>query len=135
MPKDYIGQELAVNDFVAFAEPGTKSMVVGVIMSLSKQMATMYHAPGKHGWKESRQFHKQLIKVHPKIIQNYIAKDDLVPGETYLCNARNFKEGVWNGHVFEYMRTKFTRVFLDTERHYDEGPPHGTVKPLMLKHW
>jgi broad specificity phosphatase PhoE len=48
----------------------------------------------------------------------------------YLCDARNFEVGYWNGKEFEYMRTKFGSTFPDTEEHWDRGSPHGTSKPI-----
>jgi hypothetical protein len=62
----------------------------------------------------------------------YIKKDELVVGEYYTCDARNFTEGMWNGTSFTYNRAKFGGTYLDTELHYDDGPPHGTVKPLEV---
>jgi len=68
----------------------------------------------------------------PEIRYNceYIPKDKLVVGATYRCFARNFTEGIWNGKEFDYMRTEFNNTFPDTELHWDDGPPHGTVKPI-----
>ena len=60
----------------------------------------------------------------------YIKKEDLTIGKKYLCEARNFTEGVWDGQAFEYQRVKFNHTFPDTEFHWDDGAPHGTVKPL-----
>ena len=63
---------------------------------------------------------------------NYIPKDELVFGETYYCEARNFQYGMWDGEKFVYHRTKFGSVFVDSEYHWDDGAPHGTVKPLNI---
>ena len=60
----------------------------------------------------------------------WIAKKHLTVGSTYFCKARNFKYGVWNGESFNYMRTKCGSEFPDVEYHWDDGSPHGTVKPL-----
>lgn len=59
----------------------------------------------------------------------WIPKEELIDGQVYMCDARNFTLGVWNGDVFEYLRYKFGTTFPDTECHWDDGPPHGTVKP------
>lgn len=64
------------------------------------------------------------------MIIDYINKEDLITDQEYYCDARNFTIGTWNGEVFEYTRRKFNTVYPDTEQHYDDGPPHGTVKPL-----
>lgn len=61
----------------------------------------------------------------------YITRDQLEVGKEYLCNARNFTIGTWNGKSFDYMRYKFGNVFPDKEFHWDNGVPHGTVKPLL----
>lgn len=62
----------------------------------------------------------------------YLKKDQLIIGKSYECNARNFSEGKWNGKAFIYMRTKFGSSFESEENHWDDGAPHGTVKPLKL---
>ena len=64
------------------------------------------------------------------MILDYIKKENLVKGQRYYCEARNFTVGEWNGGVFVYERIKFGTKFMDTENHWDDGPPHGTVKPL-----
>ena len=60
----------------------------------------------------------------------YIPKDQLEVGAKYRCEARNFEIGTWNGETFDYMRYKFGHEFPDTEYHYDDGAPYGTVLPL-----
>ena len=60
----------------------------------------------------------------------YIPKAKLEVGVTYICEARNFTEGVWNGKDFDYIRYKWGSHFPDTELHWDE---QGTVKPLYKK--
>lgn len=62
----------------------------------------------------------------------YLKREDLVEGKRYYCLARNFRVGTWNGKEFEYERVKFNMKFPDTEKHWDEGAPYGTVKPLAL---
>jgi len=62
----------------------------------------------------------------------YIKQEDLVVGQIYICEARNFTEGMWNGHSFTYNRTKFGSTYPDTEFHYDDGAPYGTVQPLRI---
>ena len=62
----------------------------------------------------------------------YIKKEDLVIDTHYKCDARNFEVGLWDGRGFIYKRTKFGVKYLDIEFHYDDGPPHGTVKPLEV---
>jgi len=62
----------------------------------------------------------------------YIPKEQLLIGREYECDARNFTIGRWNGKEFEYMRQKFGSIFEDTEFHYDDGAPYGTVKPYRL---
>lgn len=65
-------------------------------------------------------------------MSEYIPKDELIVGKKYLCDARNFSVGTWNGKEFEYMRYKFGDRFPDTEYHYDDGAPYGTVKPFEI---
>ena len=62
----------------------------------------------------------------------WIPKDQCIIGGVYLCKARNFSLGVFNGTGFDYNRKKFGSVFPDVEFHWDDGPPYGTVKPFLL---
>jgi hypothetical protein len=59
----------------------------------------------------------------------YKPKHELVVGKAYRVHARNFSIATWNGEAFVGTRTKFGMTFEDTEFHWDDGPPHGTVKP------
>ena len=68
------------------------------------------------------------MEYNPEI--EYIPKEYLKIGEYYECDARNFTEGKWNGEGFVYQRTKFGTTFIDLEYHWDDGPPHGTAKPI-----
>ena len=48
----------------------------------------------------------------------------------YRLLSRNLLFGVFDGHTrFIGIRTKFGRRFLDTEDHWDVGPPFGTARP------
>ena len=60
----------------------------------------------------------------------HIPIQDLRVGHLYTLQCRNLACGVWNGSTFIGIRTKFGKVFLDTEDHWDNGPPYGTVHPL-----
>jgi hypothetical protein len=60
----------------------------------------------------------------------WIPKEDMVIFATYECLGRNLGIGVWNGESFDYMRNKFGATFPDKEYHWDDGPPHGTCKPI-----
>ena len=62
----------------------------------------------------------------------WLPVNELVIGAYYICKARNFSLGKWNGKAFEYTRCKFGMHFEDTEYHWDNGPPYGTVKPLQI---
>lgn len=61
--------------------------------------------------------------------QIWIPVTDMILGN-YICYARNFSVGYWNGEVFEYTRTKFGSSYPDIEYHWDIGAPFGTCKPL-----
>lgn len=55
-----------------------------------------------------------------------------IKGRLYRVDARNFKLAVYDGDGgFIGVRHKFGGRFLDTERHWDEGPPHGTVRDVQ----
>lgn len=47
----------------------------------------------------------------------------------YLCNARNFRLGIWMGGMMHGMRAKWGDRFLDSEFHLDQ--PTGTCKPWV----
>lgn len=48
----------------------------------------------------------------------------------YKLHYRNLLFGVFDGNTrFIGIRTKFNRRFLDTEDHWDTGPPFGTARP------
>jgi hypothetical protein len=48
----------------------------------------------------------------------------------YKLISRNLSFGVFDGETrFIGIRTKFGRKFLDTEDHWDTGPPFGTARP------
>lgn len=61
--------------------------------------------------------------------QKWIPLEEMQIGN-YLCKARNFEVGHWNGKEFEYVRQKFSFTFPDTEEHWDRGAPYGTAKPI-----
>jgi len=70
---------------------------------------------------------------HNLIIEDvWIPKNECIIGKIYLCNSRNFHLGHWNGINFDYIRFKFYEHFPDTEFHWDDSAPHGTVKPFMI---
>jgi len=60
----------------------------------------------------------------------YLSREELEAGKIYLCVARNFSIGFWNGKTFEYTRRKFNMSFQDVEYHYDDGQLNGTVQPI-----
>lgn len=62
----------------------------------------------------------------------WIPVDKLVIGVTYLCKARNFTYGTWNGEGFDYMRTKFGTTYPAVEFHWDTNGAYGTVKPFKI---
>ncbi len=47
----------------------------------------------------------------------------------YKLISRNLSFGVFDGKRFIGIRTKFGRKLLDTEDHWDTGPPFGTAHP------
>jgi hypothetical protein len=69
-------------------------------------------------------------------MSDYIPLDECKHGHVYRINARNFGVGVFNekDNGFIGIRYKLGSRFLDTEHHWDQGPPHGTVKPLGEVH-
>lgn len=62
----------------------------------------------------------------------YIALEDCVYRGLYRLHSRNLSVGVFDEKRkgFIGVRRKFDSEFLDTEYHWDTGPPHGTCQPL-----
>jgi hypothetical protein len=64
------------------------------------------------------------------MFEDYLPTDQLEVGKFYLCKARNFEVGQWNGATFTYIRYKFGNELIDQEYHWDNEVPAGTAKPL-----
>lgn len=64
--------------------------------------------------------------------ERYIPMKNLVRGAYYICKARNFLIGKWNGEAFDYMRHKWGNRFQDVEYHWDYDDRYGTVKPFEM---
>jgi hypothetical protein len=73
---------------------------------------------------------KEMV-MEIRMTEKWIKKEDLIEGCEYYCRARNFQVGRWNGKEFCYVRVKFGQYFMDKEYHWDDGPPNGTVQPIM----
>lgn len=59
-----------------------------------------------------------------------IGLSDCKKRRIYKLHYRNLLFGVFDGNTrFIGIRTKFNRRFLDTEDHWDTGPPFGTARP------
>lgn len=63
-------------------------------------------------------------------MSKYIAKKDLKKDSHYLCEARNFHVGRWDGKKFLYIEHDYTGYNINNELHWDDDPKYGTVKPL-----
>lgn len=65
--------------------------------------------------------------------EGYLRAAQCVDGHVYLVNARKVFAAVYKAEDFAFtgVRTKFDRVFLDDEDHWDTGAPYGTVKPII----
>jgi len=58
-----------------------------------------------------------------------VSMEQCVKGRAYRLWCRNLSFGVYDGEQgFIGIRTKFGSRFLDTEYHWDQGPPFGTVR-------
>ena len=64
-------------------------------------------------------------------VHDWIPIEEMEEGQLYYCSGRNFSIGMWDGIGLVYVRNKFGHRFLDTEFHWDDGPPYGTAKPLQ----
>lgn len=64
--------------------------------------------------------------------EKYIPLDECEDGFLYKLSSRNLGMGVYcsSTQAFIGIRTKYEERFLDNELHWDNGPPHGTAKPL-----
>ncbi len=63
-------------------------------------------------------------------IETMINLSECKKRSVYKLLSRNLSFGVFDGKTrFIGIRTKFGRKFLDTEDHWDTGPPFGTARP------
>ena len=62
-----------------------------------------------------------------------IPKDKLVIGETYIGSCRNASEAVWNGKVFTYKRTKFSRTYDEDINHFQDDDGYDVFVPIKIK--
>jgi hypothetical protein len=62
----------------------------------------------------------------------HVPKDQCAAHGVYTLRSRNLSCGAWTGECFIGEREKFGRLFLASEDHWDQGPPHGTAKPFKL---
>lgn len=61
-----------------------------------------------------------------------VPMDQCIKGRLYRIGCRNLSLGVYDGNEgFVGIRHKFNSRFLDTEYHFDQGPPYGTVHTVM----
>ena len=67
-------------------------------------------------------------------VEDMIRIEDMKVGCAYWVRSRNFckRIAIWDGKEFVGMREKFKFRFMDKEFHWDNGPPHGTCRPLAL---
>ena len=79
---------------------------------------------------------KQKLRDLDDLISHLIPKEersrpkieDCILRRLYKLKCRNLKMGVYDGKQgFIGIRSKFASKFLDTEYHWDQGPPYGTV--------
>lgn len=63
----------------------------------------------------------------------HIPKDKCKDRKLYRINSRNLTLGVYRSETggFIGLRTKFDCVYTFEEYHWDNGPPYGTVKPIL----
>lgn len=62
----------------------------------------------------------------------WIPKDQMIEGRCYYVTARSSNVAKWNGKSFDIWRCKWGFEFMDEEDHWDDGAPHGTVKPWRI---
>ena len=69
-------------------------------------------------------------------VRDYIKKENLIIGQAYAVDARSFmtisgvSHAIWDGKIFHGVRVKWSFTYMFEEHHWDDGAPHGTVKPL-----
>lgn len=65
-------------------------------------------------------------------ITDYVKLNECVPRRLYQLRSRNLSLGVYDGQEgFLGLRTKWGHRYVFCEYHWDQGPPVGTVKPLI----
>lgn len=71
----------------------------------------------------------------PKLIAaGGIPKDQLIDGHVYIGNHRNCTVAKWNAtdNQFDYWRTKFTSVFIDHCKHFQDDDGFALFVPIGL---
>lgn len=75
---------------------------------------------------------KAVAKEQAVADELMIKIEDLVVGQRYKGEGRNFQEAVWDGKAFVGMRYKFGDTYEFPELHWDADPHHGTFRPLEM---
>lgn len=71
----------------------------------------------------------------PKLIKaGGIPKNQLIDGQYYIGDHRRCTVGRWNKekNVFEYNRTKFNMVFIDTCNHFQDDDGFALFVPIRI---
>lgn len=109
------------------------------LMRRSKEYSAYYRECKSEGT-EPKKFHEWTDVPPEDLSFDQISLIECKPRFLYLLKSRNLATGVfdpestWPGNVqnggFIGIRTKFGNRFLDTEYHYELGPPFGTAHAL-----
>lgn len=75
---------------------------------------------------------KAVAVLQAEADEKMIKIEDLVIGQRYKGEGRNFQEAVWDGEHFMGMRYKFGDTYEFPELHWDADPHHGTFRPMEL---
>lgn len=74
---------------------------------------------------------QEILDRYNAMLQSPIPMEECRKGYVYELYSRNLRWGIYDGEEgFIGVREKFGSRYLFTEYHWDQGPPHGTVKPL-----
>jgi predicted Mrr-cat superfamily restriction endonuclease len=63
MAKDFLGNDINVGDKVVFMQVNYRGLMIGKIVSLSKQKAKLKHEMTNTCSTETTQYHNQMIKI------------------------------------------------------------------------
>ena len=61
--RDFLGNELNIDDQVVFVQLGYRNLLKGVIKRITPKMVIIEHGRTNVGGRETKQYHEQVVKI------------------------------------------------------------------------